>query len=193
MTDINYIEHPEPWVVNTVGFAYIALILILGFLCYKLWPLYMPGDDNVNKYVEQTSLFGTTISLKLEQRTVLLVLITGAIGSFIHLATSFTNFVGEKKLGKRWIWWYALRPFVGMAVALVFYLVFRGGLLTNTQAENLNIYGILTLAALAGLFTDRATLKLKEIFETMFKPKDDRSGKLTENEISEVDRENAKG
>lgn len=68
-----------------------------------------------------------------------------------------------------------------MGVALVFYLVFRAGLLTNTGLETLNVYGIMTLAALAGLFSDRATLKLKEIFETLFQPKDNRSGELTEN------------
>ena len=51
-------------------------------------------------------------------------------------------------------------------------------MLTNTNAADLNVYGILTMSALAGLFSDRATLKLKEVFETLFKPKDERSDKL---------------
>jgi hypothetical protein len=106
------------------------------------------------------------------------VLLAGAFGSLIHAATSFSNFVGQGKIEKNWIWWYLLRPFTGMGIAFVFYLSFRGGLLNQTKIETLNVYGILTLSALAGLFTDRATLKLEEIFQAMFQPKNERDGKL---------------
>ena len=180
MTETNLTDtktQPPMWQVNLIGIFYIILIIALGLLVYMLWPQYVT-ENNESKYVAATSVFGIELDLSLEQRTVILVLITGAIGSFIHSAGSFTNFVGEQRLESTWIWWYILRPFVGVSVAFVFYLVFRGGLLTDTHAENLNIYGILTLAALSGLFSDRATLKLKEVFDTMFQPKDERSGKL---------------
>ena len=170
-----YDDQIPKWKVNLIGSCYILLIIILGLLVYELWPQY---NKDYDQYNPETCFFWKMISLTLEQRIIILVLITGAIGSFIHAAGSFTNFVGDKKLTKTWFWWYILRPFVGMAVAFVFYLVFRGGLLTNTQAENLNIYGILTLSALAGLFNDKATLKLKELFDSLFQPKDGRSGKL---------------
>ena len=173
------------WQVNLIGFYYVVLVILLGFLVYELWPQY----NNENQYIKETKFFWCMISLSLEQRIILLVIITGAIGSFIHAAGSFTNFVGEKKLEKTWGWWYALRPFIGMAVAFVFYLVFRGGLLTNTQAGDLNIYGILTLSALAGLFNDKATLKLKEVFDALFQPKDERSGKLKEDNSQDAGNE----
>ena len=48
----------------------------------------------------------------------------------------------------------------------------------------MSLYGILSLSALAGLFTDSATLKLKEVFEVIFKPKDERQDKLTEPDVS---------
>lgn len=35
----------------------------------------------------------------------------------------------------------------------------------------------MTLSILAGLFTDRTTLKLKELFDVLIRPKDDRTGK----------------
>lgn len=168
-------NHPPQWKINLIGIFYILLIVFLGILVYMLWP---QMDADKNEYLTKTNIFNIALDLSSEQRTVILVLITGAIGSFIHSAGSFTNFVGERKLESTWVWWYILRPFIGIAVAFVFYLVFRGGLLTDARAENLNIYGVLTLAALSGLFSDRATLKLKEIFDTMFKPKDERSGKL---------------
>ena len=167
-------NYPPLWKVNMIGIFYMVLIIILGILIYMLWPQYDVNKD----YLPKTNIFNINLDLSFEQRTIILVLITGAIGSFIHSAGSFTNYVGEQKITSTWIWWYILRPFVGIAVAFVFYLVIRGGMLTNTNAKDLNVYGILTMSALAGLFSDRATLKLKEVFETLFKPKDERSDKL---------------
>lgn len=174
-------NYPPQWKINLIGVFYIILIIVLGILAYMLWPQY----DNNSEYIDKANIFNFTFNLSFEQRTIIMVLITGAIGSFIHSAGSFTNYVGEQKLGLSWVWWYILRPFVGVSVAFVFYLVIRGGMLTNTNAEGLNFFGILTMSALAGLFSDRATLKLKEVFETLFKPKDERSGKLEDgNEAS---------
>lgn len=61
---------------------------------------------------------------------------------------------------------------------------FLGGLFSgDTSASVLNLYGVLTVSALSGLFSDRATLKLEEIYESIFKPKDDRSDKLKNKEV----------
>ncbi len=50
----------------------------------------------------------------------------------------------------------------------------------GSDASSVNLYGILALSALAGLFTDNATLKLKEVFDVVFNPKDERGDKLTD-------------
>jgi hypothetical protein len=118
-----------------------------------------------------------------------LVMLSGAAGSFVHSAGSFINFVGNQSLKVTWFWWYILRPFLGMAVAMVFFIIFRAGLLTGTNAGE-NPYGILALCTLAGMFSDMATLKLKEIFESLFRPKDDRKDKLINNEVEGKDFEN---
>lgn len=133
------------------------------------------------------------LKLTSEQRIIILVLLGGALGSFIHAASSFSNYVGEAKIEKSWVWWYLLRPPIGMSIALVFYLSFRGGLLNDTPIETLNIYGIMTLAALSGLFTDKATLKLEEIFQSLFKPADKRKGRLYTNGEGVSENEEAKG
>ncbi|MBD8489481.1 hypothetical protein IFO69_12065 [Echinicola sp. CAU 1574] len=179
-TDNENNKFPAGWVINLMGISFIVLFVLLGLLIYALWPCFKE-IDNKEVYIEKTSIWCWEFSLSLEQRTIILVLITGAIGSFIHAVGSFASFVGEGTMEKSWIWWYLLRPFEGMAVAFIFYLVFRGGLLTSTPAESLNLYGVLTLSGLAGLFSDRATLKLREIFDTLFQPKDERSGKLKGN------------
>jgi len=113
--------------------------------------------------------------------TILLILVAmaGFLGNMIHIATSLTTFVGNKKFVRSWLLWYAVRPFTGAALAIGVYFVFRGGFLNmSDDSTNINLYGIMTVSVLTGLFTDRATQKLKEVFEVLFKPKEERANPL---------------
>jgi hypothetical protein len=74
-----------------------------------------------------------------------------------------------------------LRTPIGIALALLFYVVLRGGLISPTlsSAPNsdskshawtlLNPYGLAAIAAMAGMFSKQATDKLSEVFDTLFK------------------------
>ncbi|WP_315820494.1 hypothetical protein [Paraflavitalea speifideaquila] len=106
----------------------------------------------------------------------LLVAAGGFLGNMIHVATSFTTFVGAGKFQQSWILWYWVRPFTASALALALYFAFGA---TNDPA-NADIDRILTVAILSGLFTDIATQKLKEVFDVLFSPKDNRPNKLTD-------------
>ena len=158
-------NYPSRWKVTQLGIFHILWALACGMMIYHKWP----AADQMAKMADKD--------------TILMVLLAGAAGSFIHSAGSFINFVGEKKLSITWMWWYVLRPFKGMGVALVFFIVFRAGLMAGTNAE-VNPYGLISLSALAGMFSDRATIKLQEIFETLFKPNDQRKDKLIEDKGS---------
>src|SRR5689334_1218515 len=65
-------------------------------------------------------------------------------------------------------------------MALIFYAVLRGGFLTGTPADVrvVNPFGAIAVAALVGMFADQAAQKLGEIFDTLFKADDRRSGRL---------------
>lgn len=106
----------------------------------------------------------------------LLVAAGGFLGNMIHIATSFTTFVGAGKFQRSWVLWYWVRPFTASALALALYFAFGA----TRDPANADIDRILTLAILAGLFTDIATQKLKEVFEVLFSPKDNRPNKLTD-------------
>jgi hypothetical protein len=84
------------------------------------------------------------------------------------------DYLGNGTLVASWVWWYLLRPFIGMVLALLFYFVFRGGFITvgvqNDAASLLNPFGIAALAALVGMFSKTATDKLQEVFTTLFRP-----------------------
>jgi len=125
----------------------------------------------------------------IDLNTILLILVaaTGFLGNMIHIATSFTAFVGSNQFKRSWVLWYFVKPFTASAIALGLYFVFRGGFFNySADASGINLYGVLTMSVLAGLFTDKATLKLADIFEVVFSVKDKRTDKLGEPKISSI-------
>jgi hypothetical protein len=123
-----------------------------------------------------------------ETQLILLVLAAGALGSFIHALKSLADFIGNRTAQASWYWWYITRPFLGATLAFIFYAVLRGGFLTGTPADVkvVNPFGAIAVAALVGMFSDKATQKLAEVFETLFKADDRRTGKLAGPVVSKL-------
>jgi len=116
-------------------------------------------------------VFGWKILLPFEIRLMLIVALAAAMGSFVHVATSFSGFIGAGKYDPNWLWFYILRVPIGISLAEVFYFAVRGGVLTSTStsSSDINPYGVAALAGLVGLFSKQAANKLAETFNTMFK------------------------
>ena len=164
------------------GLYMIVLNIVLVYLLFTLWP-----DDPSSKSTLPVQLFWGKVAVMLapEQRFLLIVILAGALGSYIHTATSFADFLGNRKLFTSWAWWYLLRPFIGMALALVVYFAVRGGLIgASTGASGLSPFGVAAIAGLSGMFSKQATDKLREVFENLFKTEKppDRTDKLNGNE-----------
>jgi Putative Ig domain len=125
-------------------------------------------------------VFGRRIPIRQDPRLILLVLFTGAFGACMSGLPSLADYLGERKLVESWFTFYLARPFVGGGIAFIFYLVIRGGFLagTNFDATAVNPFGLAALAALVGMFSDKAILKLGEVFSTLFKAEDTRRDKL---------------
>ena len=144
------------------------------------------GSEPAAVATDTIELFGVRL-LTVDPETALLLLVvtSSALGSYIHAATSFATYVGNQRFTMSWTWWYLLRVFIGAALAVLFYFVVRGGLL-SAQAESgaVNPYGVAGLAGLVGLFSKQATDKLREVFESLFRTAegqgdDERKDKLT--------------
>jgi hypothetical protein len=146
-----------------LGIYLVAASVVLAFFILSYWPA--KGSPGI------VTVFGKDYVMDPEVRLLLLVLLAGALGSFVHSATSFADFVGNRSLTPSWMWWYVLRPFIGMGIAAIFYFLIRGGLflLSGTPDVEKTSFGIVAIAALSGMFSKQATDKLGDVFDNFFK------------------------
>jgi hypothetical protein len=163
-----------------IGTAWTALLL-------ALWPAIerATGAGGAARGPEQISVFGREIfAVSAETALILLVIVSAGLGSFIHMATSFADYVGNRRLATSWIWWYILRLFIGIALAVIFYFAIRGGIFgADAETEDVNPFGVAALAGLVGLFSKQATDKLREVFEELFRTRPEGGDELRDDSI----------
>lgn len=150
--------------------AYLVMLNVaLLWVLVQLWPQSVPMEPAAGP--APVRLLGPVeLSIGTEARLLLIVVVAGALGSYIHLATSFADFAGNRRLVQSWLMWYMLRPFIGATLALVVYFALRGGLLVGADSTGaLNPYGIAAVAGLTGMFSKQASDKLREVFENLFR------------------------
>lgn len=96
-----------------------------------------------------------------------LVILAGALGSTVHAIRSLFWYIGNRDLIRSWVPMYVLLPLNGATVAMVFHLIVLGGFVSNLQGDStwLRLVGI---AAMVGLFSQQASLKLRDIANALF-------------------------
>jgi len=150
-------------------------LIIVGTLAANVlagaWPTILPGEPN-GGWDRKFKLFCFDGKLEHNTRLIILAFAVGALGSFIQAARSFIAYVGNRTFQSNWIWWYVMRPFIGGGLGLLFYLLFRGGLVTGANGDPSNVinpYAVMAICGLAGLFSNRATTVLGRVFNALFK------------------------
>jgi len=176
-----------------VGYGLFGLILALVVGLFQLTgatissvtvkTVTSAGLSTAVRSLSDLYLFGSMLTG--DQVLLLAVLVAGALGGCVHVATSFSDYVGNAQYRASWEWWYLLRPFIGGCLATAFYFLIRGGVMSmasggGPEATVPNLHGIVAISFLVGMFSKQATDKLDDVFDTLFKSnKDDaRSGGL---------------
>jgi len=160
-------EPTRRW-VSIFGVYLVILNLLLFYVLFRFWPGTVPIQSDPLKVRLIPGLWEPIIWP--EVRLLVLVAVAGALGSYIHLATSFADYLGNRQFVNSWKWWYVLRPFIGAALAEMIYFAARGGLVSGgAGAGDLSPYGVTAVAGLTGMFSKQATDKLREVFENLFK------------------------
>lgn len=94
------------------------------------------------------------------------VSLLGAIGGSIHGLASVTEHQGNQDLKPQWAGFYVARPFLGAGMALATCLILASGVGGFQVEERLPL---MAWSLLAGLYSQAALDKLKEIFDTIFR------------------------
>ena len=160
--NIMFRTYPSNWEIRLIVLYGIVGLGLLGAVALNVLPVVL------NSSTTPVSPDNWELAL------MILVLCSGALGGLVHLYSSLAAYIGERRLERSWLLFYYLRPPVGAALAIIVYFVLRVGVLSPSQlqgsgAEAVNVYGVLTFAALAGMFARQAVDKLAEVVEILFK------------------------
>lgn len=164
-----------------LGLLLLAVPFGIFALVVRLWPLNLNGQEAADPYQFWTQVWPCNVcnQLAFEARMLLIVLLAGALGSAVHVATSYASFVGNRRFVDSWGWWYILRLPIGMGLAIILYFALRGGFFTPVTNDTIsaqqvvNPFGFAAIAALAGMFSKQATDKMKELFDGLFRTDED--------------------
>jgi hypothetical protein len=111
---------------SILGGALLVLSAAETLVLFAMWPLVAPVADGAAP-VASWGLPGLgPWSISRETALLLLVVVVSMLGSFVHAATSFATYVGNRRLHPSWVWWYVLRTTIGAALALIVYFAIRG-------------------------------------------------------------------
>ena len=158
-----------PFGRTLLGLLMFVLGGVLLYLLIELWPAIQAAAKAGSPNAKVT-WFGHTWKPTADVALLALVVLSSSLGSYVHAAVSFADYVGNRGFVVSWVWWYLLRVFVGSALAVIFYFAIRGGFLgAGTNAADINVYGIAAISGLVGLFSKQATDKLREVFDTAFR------------------------
>jgi len=143
---------------------FILLTLLSIYTLVQLWPIVESSSTTIQ-------FFNATFEISNDGRLLLIVVICGALGSCVHVLRSLSSYIGNEQLTWSWLPSYIFRPFAGSILALVIYLVLRGGLFSSgADLQDTSTFGFAGIATLAGMFSEQAVTKLKEIAEQVFTP-----------------------
>lgn len=161
------------WDIVVLAGVLLALTVGLTTVLVQAWPPPAATGTAADAQLHATRvriLFWQTALLR-DARLFLVVVSAGGVGALIHGLRSLSMYVGNRLLRRSWLLKYCLEPFAGAVLALVVYLVLRGGLTTTMAASNdINPYGVAAVAGLVGMFSAETVQKLLKVFETLFSP-----------------------
>jgi hypothetical protein len=93
------------------------------------------------------------------------VILAGALGSTVHAIRSLYWYIGNRDLKFSWIPMYIMLPLNGATIAVAFHLIILGGFVSNVEQS---WSAMIAIAAMVGLFSQQAALKMKDIANAIF-------------------------
>jgi hypothetical protein len=155
------------WIL-ILALTLVVLALAVFVVLIQIWPA---TTGSSNSFLTHHVVLGIHTTLNVDTNLMLVAVFSGAIGGLLHSLRSIAWYVGQRELKWSWILFYACLPVVAGILALLFFFLLRGGLITTEgSAKDINPYGVAAIAGLVGLFSDQAAEMLKKVFSNIFTP-----------------------
>ena len=160
----------------------VLAVYFLGSVGAELHLLAVFWPTDGEKFPKEVLAFWEIFDWQLPSKDVQIIAlagVVGALGGSIHGAGTLAHWSAHWSKGQeevaKWGVWYLSRPLIGAALAVIVYLVVRAGLFSPSSgdAADVNVYGVTAVAGIVGLFSERATRKLKEVAATLFRTRED--------------------
>jgi tryptophan-rich sensory protein len=144
-----------------------ALAVLILYSLWAFWP--KTGAGGKLRDPQTVNYFGWTHKISLEILLFLVVALAGALGGLIHTIRSASWYVGNRRLRWSWLPFNLMLPVIGALAGTVFYLVLRAGLFSpSSSVTTVSPFGFTAVAVLAGLFSEQAMEKLKDVATQLF-------------------------
>lgn len=160
--------------VGSVGIVMLSLWTLLStavllFCLVDVWPAEATSPSGGTPPTDyQIWLFGLSLTVSRQVGLFVVVSASGALGASLHAVRSLYWYTGNRDLKWSWAPMYLLLPAVGAVLGTVFYIVLRGGLFSQqVNSTAASPYGFAAVAALVGLFSEQAIVKLKQVFSAL--------------------------
>jgi hypothetical protein len=155
---------------NMIVLIAALTLLVTALVFYSLvvfWPT--TRTEGTQPAFEKVNYFGWVETVSRETLFFLVVALGGALGGLIHPLRSMSWYVGNRNLRWSWMLFNITLPVVGALAGVVFYVVLRAGLFSpSTSAASVSPYGFTAVAVMAGLFSEQALEKLKQLATDLF-------------------------
>jgi hypothetical protein len=163
-------EKEDLHIALRVSIYTIIIFVIITYFLIDVWPA--TTNDLALNATRSANIYGTGASFLIGPETslILIMMFSGTIGACVFSLFAISHHLGaDKDFDKAWQAWYLLRPIVGAGLALIFYFVLRGGVLTiGANLNNLNLVGVAAISGLVGMFSEHAMHKLQDLADTLF-------------------------
>jgi hypothetical protein len=155
---------------TTILLLAVVATLFAGIVLYSLWAFWPTTGQGGKQPPSQTiNYFGWRPTISREFLLFLVVALAGALGGVIHTIRSVSWYVGNRQLRWSWVPFNLMLPVIGALAGTVFYLVLRAGLFSpSSSVSTVSPFGFTAVAVLAGLFSEQAMEKLKQVATQLF-------------------------
>jgi hypothetical protein len=124
--------------------AVLAATALLLLALQAVWPA---------KAGAASSFLGFDIPLPFESRLLVLVAVSGALGSLLKASASLAVYLTTRATRSTWIWLSFARIPVAAGLALVCYSILRAALIPSLSVQALNTFGISAVSILIGFYS----------------------------------------